>query len=64
MRKHDFALDSDTLKSLGIKLTKFRKNIREKALQMHKKDAEELEISIHDVTVLANRMDRGYFKGQ
>ena len=64
MRRDEFALDAGTLKNLGVQVTRFRKRIREKALELHQSDAEELEISIHDVTALANRMLRGYFKGQ
>ena len=63
MKKDEEVLDGETLKTLGVKITKFRKEIREKALEMYKKDAEWLEADIHDITVLADRMNRGYFKG-
>ena len=63
MKKDEETLDGETLKTLGVKITKFRKEIREKALEMYKKDAEWLEADIHDITVLADRMNRGYFKG-
>ena len=57
-------MDAETSKSLGIKITKFRNKIRETALKMHKQDALWLEEDINTITILADRMNRGYFKGQ
>ena len=57
-------MDPDILKTLGVKLTKFRKKLRDEALEKHRQDALWLEQDIHDVTVLAEKMNRGYFKGQ
>ena len=63
MKIEDYAIDADTLKSLGVKLTKFRKTLRDDALEKHRQDALWLEEDIHDVTVLASRLNRGYFRG-
>ena len=64
MKRHEFILDSETLKGIGVKLTTFRKKLRETALEMHRQDALWLEEDINDITILADRMNRGYFKGQ
>jgi len=37
--------------------------LRDEALEKHRQDALWLEQDIHDVTVLAEKMNRGYFKG-
>ena len=63
MKKEEYVIDTQTLKNLGETITKFRKKLREKALEEHRKDAIEMEEDIHDITVLAERMGRGYFKG-
>ena len=64
MKKVDYALDVDELKNLGVTISKFRTKLRDLALEMHKKDALWIEVEIHDITVMADRMNRGYFKGQ
>jgi hypothetical protein len=64
MKKQDFALDAETSKKLGIQITKYRKKLREEALVRHKQDALWQEVAIEDITVLGQRMNRGYFKGQ
>ena len=33
MKVEEYTLDADTLKALGVKLTKFRKTIRDQALE-------------------------------
>ena len=63
MKKQDYALDSETSKRLGIQITKYRKKLREEALVRHKQDALWQEVAIDDITVLGQRMNRGYFKG-
>ena len=64
MKLEDFIIDRETLKNLGERLTDIRLGLREKALELHRLDALWLEEDIHDVTVLAEKMNRGYFKGQ
>jgi len=39
MKKQDYALDGETLKKLGVKISKFRTKLREDALAKHKQDA-------------------------
>ena len=64
MKREDYMLDQETLMAYGQRLTKIRKGLREKALELHRHDALWLEVEIHEVTVLAEKMNRGYFKGQ
>ena len=64
MKIEDYIIEPDQLKTLGVKLTKMRKNIRDVALEQHRQDALFLEEDIHDVTVLAAKLNRGYFRGQ
>ena len=64
MKIEDYAIDANMLKILGVKLTNFRKTLRDDALEKHRQDALWLEEDIHDVTVLASRLNRGYFKGE
>ena len=63
MKREDYIIEPDTLMSLGQRLTSIRKNLRDKALEAHRQDALWLETDIHEVTRLAERMNRGYFKG-
>ena len=63
MKKEDYALDVQKSKSLDQTLTKFRKELRDLALEKHKQDALWLEQDINNITVLADRLGRGYFKG-
>ena len=64
MKLEDYIIDPEQLKSLGTRLTKLRKALRDLALEKHRQDALWLEEDINDVTVLAEKMQRGYFKGQ
>jgi len=64
MKLEDYIIDPEQLKSLGQRLTKLRKALRDLALEKHRQDALWLEKNINDVTVLAEKMHRGYFKGQ
>ena len=63
MKKQDYAIDVEVSRTLGMTLTKFRKKLRDEALKMHEEDALWLEEDINNVTVLAERLGRGYFKG-
>ena len=64
MKREDYMLDQETLMAYGQRLTKIRKGLREKALELHRQDAIFLEVELQEVTVLAEKMNRGYFKGQ
>ena len=64
MKLEDYIIDPEQLKSLGTRLTKLRKALRDLALEKHRQDALWLEEDINDVTVLAEKMQRGYFKSQ
>ena len=64
MKLEDYIIDPEQLKSLGTRLTKLRKALRDLALEKHRQDALWLEEDINDVTALPEKMQRGYFKGQ
>ena len=49
---------------MGQRLTRIRSDLRDVALEQHRQDTLFLEEDIHDVTVLAAKMNRGYFGGQ
>ena len=46
MKIEDYMIDAETLKALGAKLTKFRKTLRDDALEKHRQDALYLELNI------------------
>ena len=52
MKKEDFAIDIETSKRLAVKLTMFRKKLRDEALARHKQDALWQEVAIDDITML------------
>ena len=64
MKLEEYIIDPEQLEPLGTRLTKLRKALRDLALEKHRQDALWLEEDINDVTVLAEKMQRGYFKGQ
>ena len=64
MKIEDYIIEPERLKNMGQRLTRIRSDLRDVALEQHRQDALFLEEDIHDVTVLAAKMNRGYFGGQ
>ena len=57
-----YQLTNWKLKTLGVEVTKMRRALREKALEMQLRTAKELEEDINSVSLLAKRIDRGEYK--
>ena len=62
MEIEEYIIEQERLKTLGVRLTKMGKDLRDVALEQHRQDALFLNKDINDVTVLAAKMNRGYFR--